>query len=273
MKGKVGAVACCEFYGQFHVLPVRVVAQKPSNMFPLPCHFCSSSTVCPKGCSMLVMQDRMKATILSWTTCKGSLLLFLDTWAAEPTKPLYPETEYLLATLLESEKHESEVNAANSVTAVCKPKCSNTLAVKVLPPYQPAPQAQDCLCSVWLNEIDIDWWRKHWKQIWTNMNEYWCSQMATHAGYKYHHPPQCSWGAEIDIAVPGLQETHPTPTTPRLPAASHISIYLHISPYISTSLNSCSHSCHTCWSDLLAARLIQLRLGLLRDGRTLSNQT
>ena len=62
---------------------------KPSNMFPLPCHFCSSSTVCPKGCSMLVMQDRMKATILSWTTCKGSLLLFLDTWAAEPTKPLY----------------------------------------------------------------------------------------------------------------------------------------------------------------------------------------
>lgn len=128
---------------------------KPSNMFPLPCHFCSSSTVCPKGCSMLVMQDRMKATILSWTTCTGSWLVFLDTWAAEPTKPLYPETEYLLATLLESEKHGSEVYAANSVTAVCKPKCSNTLAVKVLPPYQPAPQSHNTVYvqSGWMRLI------------------------------------------------------------------------------------------------------------------------
>ena len=270
MKGKVGAVACCEFYGQFHVLPVRVVAQKPSNMFPLPCHFCSSSTVCPKGCSMLVLQDRMKATILSWTTCKGSLLLFLDTWAAEPTKPLYPETEYLLATLLESEKHESEVNAANSITAVCKPKCSNTLAVKVLPPYQPAPQAQDCLCSVWLNEIDIDWWRKHWKQIWTNTDAHkWPLMLGTST--TIHHNV-----AEVQKLISQYQackkhillQQHPD--FRQHPISPYISIYLHISP---TSLNSCSHSCHTCWSDLLAARLIQLRLGLLRDGRTLSNQT
>ena len=140
-------------------------------MFPLPCHFCSSSTVCPKGCSMLVMQDRMKATILSlisWQTSKGSWSL--DTWA-EQTKPSRKWVHACYTATVR--KPESEVNAANSVTAVCKP---NALTCSQGSSPIPACSSGTGLSMFSLSEWD---WSRLVEQTLKikHVFKIWCSQM------------------------------------------------------------------------------------------------